>query len=272
MRYCNNLYLFKKGQLKFIITVGLLIWAISSAYYIINIDDIVSSLHEYSLCNMDFILSFDINSILKDTNFTYMINPLFCACSLYIISINSRMVRVIRYNSKGDLWNNNFFLIILFSFIISVLLVLGTYIIGGIVLGDFTNTWPTDRGFFYKVYGDTNIWTSLSRILTAKKILLIMLFSTFICLSMIGSIINVLSIFIKKRYVFIVMVSLVFIDYTKVCTFSPLKCDIISSNNIININTLAIKNLCYIFIIWSLYILGKFFMVKKDQFIKNNNL
>lgn len=274
MRHCNNLHCFKKRQLKFISILSLLMWVISSVNFIIHINKSLelSNLREYFLCSMDFILSFDIISILQDTNFTYMINPLFCACCLYIITINSRMVRVIRYNSKDDLWNNNFFLIIFFSFIISGLLVFGTYILGGIVLGNFNNTWISNNGYFYKLYCDSNVWIPLSTILTTKKMLFIMFFSTFICLSMFGSIINVLNIFIKQRYTFIIIVSLVFIDYINICEFSPLKSNIISLDNIININTLIIKNISYILLTWASYILGKFFMEKKDQFFKDNKI
>ncbi|MEG2656913.1 MAG: hypothetical protein RSA29_14555 [Clostridium sp.] len=272
MRHYNNLVCVKKSQFKSIIAVGLLIWGISSVYYISNIEHVVKSLHGYSLCNIDFIFSFDISSILQDTNFTYMINPLFCACALYLITINSRVVSVIRYSSKGDLWNNNFLLIILLSFVISVLLVFGTYLIGGIVLGNFSNTWHTNTGYFHKVYGNTNIWSTLSETLTTTKILFIIFVSTFIRLSMFGSIINILSIFIKQSYVFIVMISLVFIDYTNVCAFSPLKSQILKVDDIININNLIIKNLCCVFVIGSIYILGKFFRIKKDQFIEKNNL
>lgn len=273
MRHFKIKNYFQRNDINLILLCSAIIFILAVARpFIYRKEDLeLAKKFGYQLSNFDIICSFNNEGILDFQNYMYVIIPLFSAIIIYMVNINRSLIRVLRYGSKNKVWNKNFLLGIVVAFILSTLLVIGGYLVSGIILKGYNNTWNTENGLPYKMLGNTEMWITVSHILVSYKVFLIFLITTFLGLCLVASIINTINLFIPSAYVYLIIIVILLLEYFDVYKFSIIKQIAISSKDWIYTSSLVAKNLNFILLIIGMYFWGKYINLKKDQFIEKQS-
>lgn len=220
----------------------------------------------FKLSNFDILCCFQTNNGLIDfQSYMFIIIPLFSALIIYIIDTNNSLLKIIKYKDRNTVWNKNILLILISAFLLSTLLVIGGYLVSGVILKGFNNTWNTELGLPYKIYGTTEIWSGLSNLLVTYKVILIFWITTFLGLSFIGVFICTFKLFIRNVYVYIIIIAVLFSDFYNVINFIIILKISINSNNWLHTSSIIINNIYFLVGFFVLYFWGRYINSQKDQ-------
>ncbi len=219
----------------------------------------------YQLSNFDILCSFEENGLLDAFSFAFVIIPIFSALMIYVIDTNNSLIRVIRYKDRNKIWNRNILLVLVSAFLLSTLLVFGGYLASGLFVKGYNNTWNTELGLPYIIYGMTKIWPKLSSLLVTYKVIPIFWITIFLGLSFIGIFICTAKLFIRNVYVYAGIIAIVFGDIYGIFGIKLMLGVSMSSRNWLYPNSIIIGNMYFIIGIFVLYFMGKYINSKKDQ-------
>lgn len=145
----------------------------------------------------------------------FIIVPLITFSMFHVLKNTEVHYKLLRLQSRVRIWNNIVILIIIYSFIFSIFLVLGGYIISGIFLNDFTNNWINMQGSFFYLLdsNDQKNFAVYSEQLTTTRVLTILFFTKFLGLLVIAILITILKAILKKSiWVILIMMIFSFLD------------------------------------------------------------
>lgn len=218
------------------------------------------------LSNFDFLRSFgDYDGLIDYKNYILIIIPLFSVLIIYLIDTNNVLLKTIRYKNRNEVWNKNIFLIIISAFLLSILLVIGGYLISGVFLKGYNNTWNSELGLPYKLYGTTEIWSSLSSFLVTYKILLVFWTTTFLGLCFIGIFICTFKLFIPNTCVFFITIVMTIGDAIQGLKFNFIMGIEITSSNWVHTISIIANNIYFLVCFFVLYFWGRYIYSQKDQ-------
>lgn len=227
--------------------------------------------NRYQLSNFDILCSFEGNGLLDAFAYVFVIIPIFSALIIYLIDTNNSLIRSIRYGDRNKIWNKNVSLILISTLLLSVFLVIGGYLISGLFLKGYNNTWNTKLGYPYMIYGTTKIWPKLSMLLATYKVIPIFWITTFLGLSFIGILIYTLKLFIRNVYVYGAVMVIAFNDLYSILGFKVILGISISSKNWLYPRSIIIANIYFLVGIVVLYSIGRFMNSRKEQGIEKRH-
>lgn len=195
---------------------------------------------------------------------TFPIIPLFCFLILNIISYDDSNQVITRTTKRKDLWIRQVKLVTIISIIYSVIIVGISYIIGGTILGNFTNRWTEDSGYIFEVLSNQANWMEIKRFLTTPVILIFILLSLILGLILIGIITLILKLKLKSIFAFFTVIAIVLLDIL-IDNFSYiLKNMYISIENLMYPKSIVFQEVFMLIGIIFLYKIGKSLVENKD--------
>ncbi len=265
--------LFKKGnyissrELYTILIFCIIIFIISLYNPLYNMRSVLNlAIHDgYELSNFDILHAFNGWGLISKSSYMILIIPIFSALIIYIVDYNNSLIRRIRHKSRNRLWNKKIRLILISAFLLSTLLVIGGYLVSGVFLKGYNNTWNTKLGLPYFVYGNTEIWSSLSNLLVTYKVLLVFWITTFLGLCFIGIFICTFQLFMRNVYVYLMVLVIVLGEGSNLFNFKILESIVISRNKWINPSSLIANNICFLAGFLLLYFWGKYINSERDE-------
>lgn len=196
--------------------------------------------------------------------YSLIIIPIFSLMLISIIDCDKKNVCIIRYNSRNNIWNKQLFCVIIISLIFSITIVFLGYLVSGLCINGFNNTWTSTEGIIYKLLNNPSDWDRISSNFSTYKVLLFTFTSTFLGLVSFGMLICVLKLFLKNQYVLLIVI---------VQMYVPIlfrKFSIIFNQMIVNLPNLVYPKSIFandvylVFLIVALYKLGQYAIEKKD--------
>lgn len=176
----------------------------------------------YELSNFDFLYSFLSSGTLDNMSYLFVITPIFIVSTIYLINSNNYIIKQVRYHDRDNHWGKNTWLAIVMALILTLVLVLGSYLISGIVYGGFSNNWSLESGYPYFLLSATKIWPALKSMLVTSKMLPLFLITTFAGFLFMGMLVNVLKLYVNDFYTFIIVEALMFLDWMNILKFKTL--------------------------------------------------
>ncbi|WP_346871253.1 hypothetical protein [Clostridium sp. UBA5119] len=219
----------------------------------------------YELSNFDILHAFNGWGLISKSSYIILIIPIFSALIIYIVDYNNSLIRRIRYKSRNRIWNKNITLILISAFLLSTLLVIGGYLISGVFVKGYNNTWNTELGLPYLTYGNTEIWNDLSNLLVTYKVLLVFWITTFFGLSFIGIFICTFQLFMRNVYVYLMVLTIVLVEVCNLFNFKLLESIVISPNKWVNPNRLIASNIYFLVGFLLLYFWGRYINSERDE-------
>lgn len=189
--------------------------------------------------------------------------PAFIYLLIKLIDLDNEVFSLIRNNSKNLIWNKMLLYTFLMSLIFAVVMILGGYIVSGLILGNFNNDWVNSNSYIYSLFPIDNPWENLSNYFITTKLLFKLSISYFLGFSMIGMLVCFLKNYLKNIYVYLVIEIIIISDWL-------LNLPLIFNKMTIKLSefcnpTLIFANCMYmIFIIMFFYIVGKGSFNRKD--------
>lgn len=223
----------------------------------------------YKLSNFDVLCSFENIGVLDFNNYMFIIIPLFMIVMIYLLNKNNSLVYVARFKSRSDIWYKRTRFSLKSSFILSVILVIGSYLVSLVMLGGFQNEWNTINGIPYIILGNTEQWAQTCEFLVSYKILLIFLITTFLGLMFLSTLLNILRLIFSSVMSYIIMISILLIEYFKIVKFPIIMGICMKANDWLNIESIIFKYLYFGIGILIMVCLGAYISEKKDQFVDN---
>ncbi|MFR1709713.1 MAG: hypothetical protein ACLSV2_12495 [Clostridium sp.] len=221
--------------------------------------------NNFQLSNFDILSSFQDVGNVDFISYMYIIIPLFVTLIIYVVDTNNGLIRMIRYGDRNRIWNKNILLILASSFLLSILLVIGGYLVSGIILGSYKNLWNTETGLPYLLYGKTKIWGNLSQLLVSHKVIFIFWIMTFLGLSFIGAFICTIKLFIRNIYVYIILIAIAFGDFFNIFNFSLIAKISVSQREWTHPQSITFNIIYFLVGFLIFYFYGKYINSQKDQ-------
>ncbi|MFA9397452.1 MAG: hypothetical protein ACERKV_04195 [Clostridiaceae bacterium] len=269
MRLFKKKYFISFEELLTIFFFSILIFALSLVrpLFFLNYDRLEAIHNNINMCGFDFLCSFKDSGIVDFMNLILIIVPLYTVLILNITDNNSKMVRLIRFHDRKKMWKNQTSIVIFSALIITILLIGGGYLYGGIILKNFNNTWNTDYGYPYLMYGNTSVWIRLSGKLYTGKVISVFFITTFMGLSFIGTLICTLKLVLKNIYTFLIIVTIPVTDFYLVFHFTVFEQIIVTTTQWIYPNSIVKNNIYFLVGFLVFYTIGGYINLKMDQTI-----
>ncbi len=258
-----NFLLYIKKRLLIYLLICFFILTISFIY---GSKYIISSYNNYNLSIFDLIIFPGGGGILNKKSMAMPIVIVFISLVIGIFRYGNETYVVLREKSRVDIWKNQSKRIAIVSFIYSIIVVLETYLISGIMLGDFTNRWVSKQSSLLYIYGNANIFDKLMPYLNTGFLLGMMLVALFLGLTGIGLLIEFLKIKFNTQYILLTIVIIILYEVI------DMDCSIIVTKMAININNflepkVIIMNFTFLMLLSVIsYICGRESIVRKDFF------
>lgn len=198
------------------------------------------------------------------SRYVFPIIPLFAFTLISMIDFDNKTLWLIRYNSRRNIWNKQFVFTLSISFLYSIVIILGGYLVSGILIGSFNNNWTNTNGIVYKLLGEPANWHEISNDFISYKILFFIFTSNFLGLCATGLLICVVKMLLKNHYVFILLVISLFSSALLNKFSITLKQMTINLVNWMNPITIIENDIYLIFLILMLYVIGDWIIGKKD--------
>lgn len=147
--------------------------------------------------------------------FVYVLIPMFVVLSLLLMDYKENSVFILKHQSRMDIWDKMARIMVLLSFVFTILIVFGGYFLAGLLLGSFENKWISEDGMFYYFLGENEkqYFLYYAKSLTTPKILITLFFIKFIALIMIAFLAMCLKTMMHNNiFVFIIVVVFSYID------------------------------------------------------------
>lgn len=219
------------------------------------------------LSNFDFICSFQGDGIVDFNNYIFVIIPLYSVMITFVLDEVGGMISTIRFGSRSRLWNTKVLYVATSAFILSTLLIIGTYLVSGLFLGTYSNAWNTGLGLPYKIFGTTSKWLGLSTLLTTPKVLLVFWITTFLGFLFIGLFICMMKVIMSNLYIYLSIIIILFMDFFNILGVTVIRQISVTGNQWLNIGSIFFNSLYFIFGIVVFYLLGKYINLEKDQYL-----
>ncbi|WP_346930171.1 hypothetical protein [Clostridium sp.] len=219
----------------------------------------------YQLSNFDILNAFNGWGLISKSSYMILIIPIFSALIIYIVDYNNSLIKMIRHRSRNRLWNKKIRLILISAFLLSILLVIGGYLVSGVFVKGYNNTWNTELGLPYLIYGNTEIWSDLSNLLVTYKVILIFGITTFLGLCFIGIFICTFQLFMRNVYVYLIVLVIVLGEGCNLFNLKLLESIVITPNKWINPSSFISSNIYFLVGFLVLYFLGRYINSKRDQ-------
>lgn len=202
--------------------------------------------------------------ILGPVSLSFPIVPIFSFIVIRLLDFENHDIYLLRLKSREQIWNGRIRLIVSLSFIYSLIVVFGGYVISGIILKDFKNGWNLENSIIYNCIRDTKMWEKVSHIILTYKMLPLIFMSIFLGTCAIGVFISMLKIKLSNVYIYLILIIMLFLDVTQ-SQFSI----IISQMTIIlenwtNPSTILLKYIYLFIMIFICYFVGKEIILNKD--------
>lgn len=239
--------------------------ALISCFIIVN-KDIISYHNEYSLSIFDLMIPPFQNGIFDKKSIAMPIVIVFISLVISVLRHDNEIYVILRQKSRDDIWKNQSKKIIIISFIYSFIVVLMAYLISGIMLGDFSNTWGSKESNIFSMYGNAEVVGKLDPYLNTGFLLGIIFLALFIGLTGIGLLIVALRTRFKNQYIVLTIVGIIFYEII------DMNCSIIVTKMAIDINNfldpkVIIINFTFLILLSVIsYICGRESIVRKDFF------
>ncbi len=202
--------------------------------------------------------------ILGTISLSFPIIPIFVFLVIRLLDFESHDIYLLRLKSRKQIWNSQIRFIVSLSFIYSLIVVFGGYVISGIILKDFNNGWNLENSIIYNYIRDAKIWEKVSHIILTYKMLPLIFMNIFLGTCAIGVFISMLKIKLKNIYVYLILIIMLFLDVTQ-SQFSIIISQMtIVLENWINPNTILLKYTYLFFMIFICYFVGKEIILNKD--------
>lgn len=196
--------------------------------------------------------------------------PAFAFTLISIVDIDNKLFCIVRYKFRKSIWNKQVSYTIVLALIYSFIVVIGGYIVSGIFIGSFENSWASDKGLVYKLMDNPQNWNDISSRFSSYKILINLFISNFLGLSSIGLFICAGKLFLKNQYVWLILIIGMFL-YGVSGKFSiVLRQMTINLANWIEPSTIIRNNIYLALIIIMLYMVGEAISDRKDILTEYN--
>lgn len=240
-------------------------------FFLILICNIHTIHYIMSDCNNEFDLSiFDFlifplgNGLLRGVLLVFPIIIVFLGYLYKLLDYNKSPYSLIRERSKKDLWKKNSKVIVIVAFMYTFIIVLLAYFMSGVALGDFSNKVCEEGSTFFYAYGHLGNWSKIVPYLNTGCLLFSIFIAIFFGLVAIGLLIEVLKLFLKTKYVYLIIALELFFG-----TFSEKKLFFLTRMNInlgdfFNIEVMIVKIMSLLILSVILYLSGRELVEKKD--------
>lgn len=267
MKFFKNKLHISKRELSSIVAFSFSIFILSFYRLVLFLKEelMVAVENGFQLSNFDILFSFQSTGIIDAYSFTFVIIPIFVLLVLFSIDYNNKTIRLIRYKNRKNLWNKNTAMILTSALLLSLLLVLGGYLVSGVILNGYNNTWNTEKGLPYLLYGTSKIWKNLSELLVSYKVLFIFGVTTFLGLSFVGLLVSTLKMLIHNIYVFFIIMAVLIIDIFGVFKFKILLGIAVSPIAWLHHDKILLYNIYFFVGAFVLYFIGRYINSTKDQ-------
>lgn len=219
------------------------------------------------LSNFDFICSFQGDGIVDFNNYIFVIIPLYSVMITFILDEVGGMISTIRFGSRSRLWNTKVLYVVTSAFILSTLLIIGTYLISGLFIGTYSNVWNTELGFPYKIFGTTSKWLGLSTLLTTPKVLLVFWSTTFLGLLFIGLFICMMKGIVSNLYIYLSIIIILFVDFFNMLGVTVIRQISVTGNQWLNVGIIFKSDIYFLLSISVFYLMGRYITLSKDQYL-----
>lgn len=264
MKLFNSLLYAKKRVLVYLLIYlsALIIWFIYLNKYTI------SCYNAYSLSVFDLMIppSPIQGGIFGKKSIAMSIVIVFILLIISVLRHENEIYTIVRQKSRENIWKNQSKKILIISFLYSIIVVLMAYLISGIMLGDFTNTWGSKESTIFSTYGNAEVVGKLAPYLNTGFLLGIIFLALFIGLTGIGLLIAALRTRFKNQYIVLTIVGIIFyeiIDMNHSIIVTKMAMEI---NNFLEPKVIVINFVFLILLSVISYICGRESIVRKDFF------
>lgn len=211
----------------------------------------------------------DLNGYMGLTNKNVMIFiliPFICFTILFIMNQEETYNKIIKLQSRKSVWNKTVLMSLVYIFVLTFILVLGGYIIGGLIFG-FDNNWVGNNGQITILLNENKVPNPevyLNR-LSTFNILITIFFTKFLCLSIISLITVIIKTVIKKSSLTLLCICIY--SYVDAMYLNPslfINKSIIDINNWLNLRSVLMNDMYFIILLFALYLIGRELYSRKD--------
>ena len=201
--------------------------------------------------------------IASTMSLSFPVMPIFCFLLINILNFGNNNHVIIKEKSRKEIWNKQCKLILIVSFIYSVVIIAVGYISSGLILSDFANKWNSNESYIYNLLGNTEKWDQITGVIDTPKLLLLIFIGVFLGLSAIGFFIGLLKINLNNKYIYLILIVLIFSDAINSFSFI-LKQMTLTYNNWIDPKSIILNFMYLILVIVVCYMIGKNIIINKD--------
>lgn len=193
-----------------------------------------------------------------------VIIPVYSFLVISIIDCEKNPMIVSKFKSRINIWNRQIRDSIIMSFTLTFLIVVGGYLIPGLILGDFNNYFSSTNGFNYYMLGNTQIFLNASKMFNTPMIFFVIFMSLFIGLNLLSVFIGTLKYFFSNKYIWAIVVSLCFYGTHGDRIYYPLSYTVINLEKWGNPSIIVSGSIVMILITIAFYFMGRSLAAKKD--------
>lgn len=199
----------------------------------------------------------------------FVIIPSYAIILINLIDFRNKPMFLIRSKNRDTVWKMQAIFIVIFSLLFSIMIILGGYLLSGLITGTFSNNWKMTNSYAFSLIGNSQEWGQISNNFVTSKMLIYTFISNFLGLCASGFLICTLKTILKNIYTYLILVIILFWDGI-IGKFSILlKQMVINLNNWVDPRTIIFNDLYLLVFILLCYVLGKEFMSRKDFITKS---
>lgn len=202
--------------------------------------------------------------ILGRISVSFPIIPIFSFLVITLLDFEKNVFYLLRLKSRKNIWNSRMKFIIILSFMYSLIVVFGGYLISGILLKNFNNGWNLENSIIYNCIKDVKIWGKVSDMFLTYKMLPLIFISFFLGTCAIGAFISMLKLKLRNIYVYLILSIILFLDVTQSEIEIIISQMTIVIKNWINPSTILLNYIYLLFITFICYFVGKEIILDKD--------
>ncbi|MED4515055.1 hypothetical protein P9247_03040 [Bacillus subtilis] len=211
----------------------------------------------------------DLNGIMGLTNknvMVFILIPFICLTILLIMKREETYNRIIKLPSRTSVWNKTVIISLVYTFILTFILVLGGYLIGGLIFG-YENKWIGTNGQITVLLNNNKIPNPEQYLnkLSTFNVLTIIFLTKFLCLSIIALSTAIIKTIIKNSSLTLLCICIY--SYIDAMYLNPslfINKSILDVNNWLNLRNVLINNVYFIILLFALYFIGRELYSKKD--------
>lgn len=191
-----------------------------------------------------------------------IIIPTYLYLLINIINFDDTNMYILRNESRREIWNNQVLNSIFLAFIISIIVVIGGYLLCGFLLNDFQNYWADSNGFNYYIKGNDYNWESAVKNFNTIKVLFLVFIGFFIGLGYLGVLVSTMRNIFHSKYIWTILYTIIFFEVLTGKIDFIIKYTTISFEEFANEKIIFFQYMILILITIGLYYLG--------LYLKNN--